>query len=232
MNHLYCGTTIVAVREPTAVHLGVDSKVIAIGGPVSQHYAFAKIHEHRGIVFAHAGIFRDANGLIDVPETVIRCIDGHGDLRSAVAAVPAAIIPSLQAVVGDLMRQNPAYVRDQVDGKAILEVVCAGLAGGEPTLLMQHFRIRITGGSITVDVVSLACPGDCPGGASVIALGRHEQVDAFLDREPLHFRAHGAAATICEAIRLQARATPADVALPITLAILTPTGITWRRDLV
>jgi hypothetical protein len=63
---LLFGTIILAIWTPAAVWVGVDSKVISVSSTIKTEPYQPKIHRQADVVFAHAGLFKDALGKFDI----------------------------------------------------------------------------------------------------------------------------------------------------------------------
>ena len=75
---MYWGTIIVAIRAHDTVYVGVDSKVISVSAEIGSAASRRTIHQAGDVVFAHAGVFKDSRGKLDVFAAAIRAIEAGG----------------------------------------------------------------------------------------------------------------------------------------------------------
>lgn len=73
------------------IYVGVDSKVISVGPSVSNAATQPKLHRHDGVVFAHAGIFKDLRGKLDAVAAANEAIAAGCDLDAIVQRFSARI---------------------------------------------------------------------------------------------------------------------------------------------
>jgi hypothetical protein len=216
VNTILLGTVILAIRTPDAVHIGVDSRIISVGPSVTTESSQPKLHENAGVVFAHAGIFKDTAGKLDVVATANNAIQAEKILDRVVDRFTADIQPQLLAVTPDIQRENPNYFAN----KRPLEMLFASARDGVPKLIVVLFTLTDQDG-LKLAITRLTCPGDCRNGVSTIGLGEHDAADTFLDTHPAIFQQEGPVASLQKAIEAQAAATPEYVSLPATI---------WRVD--
>jgi hypothetical protein len=99
---LLWGTVILAIWTSDAIHIGVDSKVVTVGPSVTPAPTLRKIHQNCDIVFAHAGLFKDTLGKLDVVATADAAIAAGGMLKTVVERFATDIQPQLLAAVSDI----------------------------------------------------------------------------------------------------------------------------------
>lgn len=225
MNVLLFGTIVLLIQVPGAVYVGVDSKVISIGPGVTDVLSMPKIHQVGDVVFAHAGIFRDTQGKLDVVAAANAAIAAGGDLAHIVNRFTTAIEPQLSASLPDIRRENPLYFKDKL--KRPLEMLFASARGGTPQTIVVFFEvIDPSADKLRFSHTVLRCPGDCPQkGATTIGLGEHDAADQFLDSHPEVLGTQGPIAAIQNAIAYQASVTPNYVSLPTTMVSIDSRGV-------
>jgi hypothetical protein len=225
VNRLRLGTIVLALQKPDAIYMGVDSRVVTVGESVGNAAYTPKIHQVNDIVFAHAGIFKDTDGKLDVAATADAAIAEGGDLDHIVARFTTAIERQLSATLPDIRSQNPSYFATQL--KRPLEVLFASGRGGLPRSIVLAFQMMDTSAHhLTFGLIRLKCPGDCPqASVAATALGEHDAADRFLDAHPEILRVHGPVAAIKAAIAHQASATPEFVSLPTVMMLIDRLGI-------
>lgn len=225
MKTIFAGTIVLAIQTHDAVYIGVDSKVISIGAEISDALPAPKIHQLGNVVFAHAGIFRDTAGKIDVKATADASIAAGGSLMQISDRFASSIEPQLSASLPDVRTGNPTRYKE-MQGRP-LQMLFASARGGSPQTVVVYFEvIDPCAEKLTVRVTRKQCPGDCPKNAvTTIALGKYHAADRFLDAHPEILGSRGAVAAIKEAIASQASDTPDFVSLPAVVVWTDRLGI-------
>lgn len=225
MSAILLGTLVLAIQLPDAVYIGIDSKVIAVGAEVVNVLPIPKIHQVIDVVFAHAGIFKDSQGKLDVEGIARASIVAGGNLEMVVDRFATADEPQLSAALTDIREQNPLYFKEKM--KRPLEVLFAYARAGTPQVIVVFFEVMDPSASkLSFRITRLRCPGDCPkADGSWIALGEHDAADRFLDAHPEVLRTRGPIAAIEEAVAHQASATPDFVSLPTVVVRVDGVGV-------
>ncbi len=224
VNEVYRGTIVLAIRIHDTVYVGVDSKVISVSRQIGNVASQRKIHQTGDVVFAHAGIFKDSNGKIDVAATANSAIEAGGDLEQIVDHFTTAVEPQLLSVLPDIRAENPSYFEDKL--KRPLEMIFVCGRGETTKQIVVFFEVQdLSAADLAVHVTRLRCPGDSPYGDSIVALGEHDAADRFLDTHSEILRTRGPIAAIEEAIASQSSATPEYVSLPVAIVSIDRFGI-------
>jgi hypothetical protein len=221
MDYLLLGTIVLAVQKPSAIYVGVDSKVIAVGPQILNVDPQSKIHEKNGVVFAHAGIFKDSK--IDVVATANDAIAEDGDLEEIVDRFVSRIEVQLSASLSDFREQNAGYFKNKM--KKPLEILFASAHQGGPRTIVVSFEIIDPSASLAFRISRVRCPRDCQGPVATIGIGVHEAASNFLASDPEVLDRLGPIAAIQEAIRVQASATPEFISLPSVVVAIDDSGI-------
>jgi hypothetical protein len=226
-NAFLVGTVVLAIRTTDAIHVGIDSKVIVIDADIGSAPAEEKSHKEGDVVFAHAGIFKDKLGKLDVAGTARTSIRAGGSLEQIVIKFTMDIEPQLLAVLPEIRAQNPQYFREKL--KRPEEILFASMgADNVPKMIVVIFEKVEEGDTIKLKSTRQSCPPDCPGEITSIGLGEHAAADAYLDSHQSVLRQEGAATAIHEAIKAQAAATPEYVALPVKMWSIDQQGVHER----
>jgi hypothetical protein len=219
---LLAGTVIVVLQSLHVIYVGVDSKVIAISTSVSSAATQPKVHQLDGIVFAHAGIFKDLHGELDAVTAANEAISAGGDLDAIVQRFSARIQPQLRAVLPEIKAENPSYF--DVKMKQPLAMLFASVRDGTPRVAAITFDLIPGSMELTAHIVR--CPGDCDSHVTnAMSLGEHDAADKFLDSYSKTELVKDPVRAIRQAIESQAIATPELVALPATVLQLSASGI-------
>jgi hypothetical protein len=202
--------------------MGVDSKIIAVGPTVLNVERQPKIHQSGQVVFAHAGLFKDTNGKLDVIATAQGAILEGGSLDQIMDRFVNRIRPQLLASLNDIRSENPSYFKETM--KRPLDVIFASARSGAPKIIVVEFTVTDTFSTVVdLRTAFVHCPGDCKNLPSVIAFGEHGAADRYLDGRVL--QRLGPIAAIRETIKIQADATPDSVSLPATVWSIDRSGI-------
>jgi hypothetical protein len=137
--NVFSGTIILAIQMFNTVYVGVDSKVISIGPEITNAAPERKIHQVGDVIFAHAGIFRDTQGKIDVAAAAAASIAAGGDLEAVVNRFTDAIEPQLLTALPDVRAENPSYFKDSL--KRPVEMLFVSSRGETPQLIVVSFEV-------------------------------------------------------------------------------------------
>jgi hypothetical protein len=216
------GTVIVALRTSLLIYVGVDSKVISVGAHIVPAAEQPKTHSFDGVLFAHAGIFKDLNGQLDVIGVARASISAGGDLNEIAERFTAAVKPQLRVVLKQLKAQNRAFFDEKL--RQPLSMLFASARDGTPRIAIVTFTV-LEGTVEVVDTV-IRCPGECdPNILTAVSLGEHEVADRFLDSYDSELLSANPPFAIRSAIEAQAKATPNWVALPAKVFLVQAAGI-------
>lgn len=222
VNYFLLGTIVLAIQTSSAIYMGVDSKVIAVGPTVLNVERQPKIHQSGQVVFAHAGLFKDTNGKLDLITTAKGAILEGGSLDQIMDRFVNRIRPQLLASLSDIRSENPSYFKEKM--KRPLDVIFASARNGVLRTIVVEFTVTDTSSAVVdLRTAFVHCPGDCQSLPSVIAFGEHDAADRYLDSRVL--QRLGPIAAIRETIKIQADATPDYVSLPATVWSIDQSGI-------
>src|SRR5882762_2572452 len=165
---LLAGTLIVVLQSSQVIYVGVDSKVISVGPSVSNAATQPKVHQLDGVVFAHAGIFKDLHGKLDAVAAANEAIAAGGDLDAIVQRFSARVQPQLRAVLSEIKAENPSYFNAKM--KQPLAMLFASVRDGTPRVAAITFNL--IPGSMDLAARIVRCPGDCDSRVTnVMSLG-------------------------------------------------------------
>jgi len=219
---LLTGTLIVVLRAPSVIYVGVDSKVIAVGASISSTATQPKMHTLDGVVFAHAGIFKDLHGKLDAVAAANQAIAAGGDLDAIVERFGDRVQPELQVVLPEIKAENPAYFNAKMTQPLVM--LFASARDGTPRVAAISFDL--VPGSMELAVKVVRCPGDCDARVTnAMSLGEHDAADRFLDHYSQSDLVKDPVGAIRRTIDYQAIATPDFVSLPATIMQVTAGGI-------
>jgi hypothetical protein len=223
------GTTVVGVRTPTEIIVGADSKMVAIGDNPTDAGQACKIIQVDNLFFAHARLMRDSWGTFSVSETVLRARRSGGTILETANNFERLIVPSLTKILEQIKREHPSYFRQHYEGGSAVDIVFFGMEKDVPVLYLRYFVASSTvGGSVSVEVRRLNCPGDCPTGMTYAFLGEQSALNRFLDANP-HYSRNGWVPTINKLIEIEAADKPDFVSLPVDILRVDKSGAGWLQ---
>ena len=224
---IYAGTCIVIFMLASELWIGADSRLIAISHTIEDGPPACKIYALGNVVYAHAGLLKDAAGRFDAAAVAHEVSVHATSVSRAAMGFEVAIVPPLKNILIELRGENPDYINSKIWGKTALEVAFLGSEGGKSKLVVLRFIIQEERGDIAVTTERLSCPGDCENGMTWAFLGKTKEVNRFLDENPGYLRRNGLRNTLQTLIAHQAAATPQYVSLPVDILRITPQGFEW-----
>jgi hypothetical protein len=112
--------------------------------------------------------------------------------------------------------------------KTVLDFVFGAFEGGHPVTYRRQFRLRLRNKRAEIETIALACPGDCPGGTGIAALGYTKAIAEFLQKRPELVQ--GTEESVRNLIKMEIEACPKSVGSPIAIIKLDAHGLTWLSD--
>jgi hypothetical protein len=225
--NFFSGTTIVAIRTPSEVIVGADSKMVAIGDNLSDAGQTCKIIQVDNLFFAHARLFRDTLGTFSVSETVFQARRKGGTILETANNFEELIVPSLIKILEQIKHEHPVYFHQHYENGSAVDIIFFGMEKDVPVLYLRYFVASSSAnGSISIEVKQLNCPGDCPTGITYAFLGEQSALNKFLDENP-HYSKNGWIPTINKLIEIEAKDKPDFVSLPVDILHLDKNSAEW-----
>ena len=227
-------TTVVAVKTPTEIVIGADSKVTDAFGNDAGRQA-CKIVQAGTLFFAHEGMARHRLTGFDVArvarEALLRAAP-DSTAAERVGAMTGALATELFAELPRLKRLDPDTYRAKVEGRVFLKVLVAAFERGRPLLFVRHFRAAharadIFGVTVTPD----DCLADCGAeeGARVTRLlGETEAIEGLAEETPGFWEA-GTADGVRRLVETEIAARDAYVGPPVDILRIDRTGARWLQ---
>ena len=162
-------TTIVAIRTPKEVWIGADSKAAAIRNK-SITKSVCKIRQVDSLFFAFAGLPKYKKSGYDLVAVVNEACRNGGTISNKVKTFDTLIAAPLSRALKRIKRYQPAYFHQEIEGKAVIQVLFAGIENGAPVFFMRYIEfISRDNASPSIVINKVSCPGgDCPGGKSLL----------------------------------------------------------------
>lgn len=222
-------TTIVAVKTPTAIVIGADSKVTDTFGNAAAGQA-CKIIQAGNLFFAYEGLVRDRRTGFDVATIASRALlfKPNASAAERVSILTGFITAQLFVELPDLKQQDPDTYREKVEGgQTFLKILVAGFEGAQPLLFVRQFRaVPVNRRTIGVGVVPDDCLKDCAGAAVVRSLGETAAIDG-LPEETSGFWEQGIVAGVRRLIETEIAARGEYVGPPVDILRIDQRGAQW-----
>jgi hypothetical protein len=229
-NIYLAGTTIVAIRTPSEILVGADSKMTAVSDKLDDAHAglTCKIIQIDNLFFAPAGLLQDTWGTFSVASIVGKARQVGGTIQDTANLFESMLLRPLTGILDQLRREHPIYYQQKLEGKPAVQVLFFGFEKDIPIFCTRYFTtVSSPDGTISNRVDRLDCPGnDCPTGMTYAFLGEHDALDQFLD-ENQHYSRNGWVTTINKLIEIEAAAEPNFVSLPIDILRIDKNGAQW-----
>jgi len=224
---LVTGSTVVAIRTPSEIYVGADSKLVAYGKDKKIELSICKIRQVDNLFFAQTGLVGDAAGGFNVAETVIKA-HKHGDSISAtVQAFEKMVVGPLTTMLQQFKRDQPDFYKKDLQRDSHFSIMFFGLENGTVVVYSRYFTATDPiNGSSKIEIQRKDCPGDCPTGTTYIFLGEQEAMNKFLDANP-HYSKIGWAPTIRKLIEIEIADKPDFVGYPIDIIRLNNKVTEW-----
>jgi hypothetical protein len=222
-------TAIVGIRTPEAVVVAADSKA-TFQGVSTFTRTVCKIYQAESLFFAVSGLANDLGRGFSAPHSVAAGLAAGGTFAERVGAAEAHLLSAMTAELGRLKAEDPRRFEQALDVPEgqVVAVLVFGLDGTVPAA--AGFTLKLSSarpGSIQMDVVRLACPGDCPDGTLIFSLGHREAIDRFRNDPANDLRQMSLEQTARFLVELEVKDRPDDVGLPVDVLRIDSNGATW-----
>ena len=180
-------TTIVAVRTPSEIVIGADSKVTDTYGNAFANQA-CKIIQAGNLFFAYEGLARDKQTGFDIAQIAARALQlkPNASVSEKVSILTGFVASQLFIELPLLKQHDPATYREKVEGgQTFLKILIAGFDGNKPLLFVRQFRaVPVNRQTIGVSVVPDDCLSDCFDEIVVRSLGETAAIDGLPEETP------------------------------------------------
>lgn len=222
-------TTIVAVRTPSEIVIGADSKVTDTYGNASANRA-CKIVQAGNLFFAYEGLARDRRTGFDIVQTASHALElkPQATVSEKVSILTGFVTSGLFAELLSLKQYDPDTYREKIEGgQTFLKILIAGFEGGRPLLFVRQFRAAPSGRREPgVSVVPDDCPADCTDAFVIKSLGETDAIDG-LPEETQGFWQGGVAEGVRRLIETEIAARSEYVGPPVDILRIDKTGAQW-----
>lgn len=224
-------TTIVAVKTPTEIVIGADSKVTDTYGNAQASQA-CKIVQAGDLFFAYEGLARDRRTGFDIAVLAKRALLLKPDATVAerIGILTGLITTELFIELPRLKEQDPATYREKVEGgQPFLKILIAGFDGERPVLFVRQFRaVLLTRRTIGVSVAPDDCPADCVDEIVVRFLGETAAIDGLPEETP-GFWTEGVVEGVRRLVETEIAARSEYVGPPVDILRIDKTGARWMQ---
>ena len=219
-------TTIVAVRTPTDIYLGADSRVTEVRPDGRFHYeAKCKIGQVGEIFFAGAGLYGHQPTGLSIRSSLIQAQSSAASLSETVERFETLYTDALERTLRSALKDSPmVYKKYFLDGHVY--VYLFAFENGITRYFERIFTIQSSTDPVTVGMERHDCPPGCLGGeATILGIGYADVVkevspDVLKTRPPVEL--------ITELVDASIKADPAHQSGgPIDILHLNKDGGRW-----
>ncbi len=218
-------TTIIAVRTPTFVVLGADSKAEFVLRDQKTPLSVCKILQTKGIFVGVGGFTADTSGF-NAPDLVRKAAMGGGDITAIANRFEQLTREPFKAGL-QRMRLESANEFDKCSKGECLDAAFIGIERQTPKLCIRSFHVKTRGKEILVVPDAHVDHSEGRQGFVYDILQENAEAAALLARTPHFFEERGAAPGIDELIREEIKSNPEQVGLPISIVVIDKTGPHW-----
>ncbi len=223
-------TSIVAVRTPSEIVIGADSK-ISTGWDLAVHGSKCKINQFGSVIFAGAGFLAHPPTGYNADDLVIAAGQRTAPLGDQVGSFERSLVGPLKRALEWVKRHNPEFFAHQLEGREVVQIVFATVERGAPVLLARCFTARSSAedGAVTITTsYRRDCPGDCPTGSFFVLLGQSDAARELLAKYPRLWRL-GLTDAVRFLVTLEAIDKPEEVGLPIDIVQIRGSEVRWAH---
>jgi hypothetical protein len=222
-------TTIVAVKTPTEIVIGADSKVTDTFGNAAAGQA-CKIVQAGNLFFAYEGLAKDKRTGFDIARLCRQSLllKPNATAAERVSILTGFVTSELFAELLSLKQHDPDTYLEKVEGGQIfLKILIAGFDGERPLLFVRQFRaVPLNRQKIGVSVLPDDCLEDCTGEINVRSLGETAAIEGLPEETP-GFWTKGVVEGVRRLIETEIAARGEYVGPPVDILRLDKTGARW-----
>ena len=231
MTRFVMGTSIAIIRTEHLIVIAADSAAVDELGRRATT-AECKIRPIGRFYYVPNKFTEDSAGGYNVHRIIenVGTRDSLGSLATALRdAIPG---PLVRALMGARQR-NPVRFKENFETKQAMGVALAGIDGGRPTLIDMRFYIEdLDAKTISLRLEEHRCPeGDRSDGVATVLIGPQWLQQRFAAEHPNYWT--GNLDNISENaeafVKMAIDAGLPDVAPPISVLVIGPSAIDWRR---
>jgi hypothetical protein len=218
-------TTVMAVRTPTDIYLGADSKVrLVLPDGTVRYEQRCKIQQAGDIFFVSAGPYgRKASGL-DVRSLLLDAERLGGTVAETVDRFERLYAIALARALTAVKNETPMVYESHFLNK-VISVFLFAIENETPRSFHRTFTHQSSEDSVTVTVEQRDCPPGCTSAEhSVSAVGYGETMKTF---SPSVFETHPPIQVIIELIEASIRAEPDLSGGPVDVIHINKDGAKW-----
>jgi 20S proteasome alpha/beta subunit len=121
---LMTGSTVVAVRTPSEIYVGADSRLVAYGDDIKR--STCKIRQVGNLFFAYTGLIGDSAGRFNVAETVTKARKDSDGISATVQVFEQMIVGPLTTTIEQVKRDQQDYYRKYLQGHSLFPQMTVG----------------------------------------------------------------------------------------------------------
>ncbi|MBC7932527.1 MAG: hypothetical protein H7Z38_18365 [Rubrivivax sp.] len=227
---LFCGnapaqTTVVAVRTPTEIVVGADSKGLA--GDVTTSRSMCKIGHVGNFLFAYAGHGGDTVTGFNPAAVATKAGNTQGTILEKARRFEAEVKEPLVVSLTLLRQINPRLYKVVAEDVPPLQAIFFGAEKGVPVLYEATFKSGVSAsGAVEVGSSIKEVAVGPSADRNVVVLGQRRDIDSILIAYP-NFWGIGLVDGVRWLVRLEAITQPLTVGTPVDLVRLDKSGVRW-----
>ena len=218
-------TTILAIWEPMAVTVGVDSRITRHTAQGDSYSDECKLWNSGSYYFTATGILNDGAGF-NVHSLSLEAAKKGGSIADVAARFKVLAEAALPGVTSRINRLDPTLFTPE---KPYLELIVFGFENGSAAISALSFHqefdhpTRLESGAVDWN-----SPKDLPPGedAGFFSMGDHTRMDRYMDALPDWSIGQPRETTIRQMIQLEVKDNP-NVGGPISLLQVDSSGAHW-----
>lgn len=218
-------TTIIAIRTPEVFTIAADSAgtFISSSKPLKQELV-CKIYQKGGVLYAIAGLTKDAKRGYDPAEIIASSLHDTQPLLSSVNKIETIMRKAVKNELTKLRTEDPKLFIDELKETTII-ISC--FENDQPVAIGIQFLGTIDGqGKILIRTKRLSCPGNCPKGTYTFFLGKTKAIENYVAIHGSNFTM-SPEESVMFMVQLEINAKTPGVGPPIDVVRLNKNGITW-----
>jgi len=215
----------IAVRTPTYLILGADSKVIRRSVNGNSQHTVCKIGHINKVYWIAAGLLDVPNGTFSVDEIAMKNMARREDFAKREASFAEEIFKNLATLVPIAQRDDPVFFNQRVDAKggwSIIEITFAEVGDVTPLHKIEFHLSRIPNGGVRTTVPMEDLPDTINPSVSATFMGDYEAIRAQAANAAV-----GRPHDVERLIDMEIAANPAEVGPPISIVLIDKSGAHW-----
>lgn len=179
-----------AVWTPQKLVIGSDSKITMVKKrDILGIKTSCKIKQHGSFFFTAAGLTegrKNSQVIFSVGMFVTKASAVGQGIQEIATAFAILIREPFKQAMQKIKRENPAFYKERIEGKAPLQVAFAGFEDRTPVLVIIYFKVQsMASGRVSISQHGGSCPGEtCNEKVEKALLGENEEMTRITEADP------------------------------------------------